>query len=86
MDDCKYVTRLSQSHSLGFLVLLKKKSRVNFECFTDCTIRNAIGMAVVLSCKNQNSSYRGEFHKILIKGNKILHDLERDLSYPSKSD
>ena len=35
---------------------------VSFRCFTDCTTRNAIGMAVFVSCKNQNSSYRGKFH------------------------
>ena len=35
---------------------------VSFLCFPDCTIRNAIGMAVFASCKNQNSSYRGKFH------------------------
>lgn len=35
---------------------------VSFRCFTDCTTRNAVGMAVFVSCKKQNSSDRGKFH------------------------
>ena len=35
---------------------------VSFRCFTDCTTRNAVGMAVFESCKKQNSSDRGKFH------------------------
>lgn len=35
---------------------------VNFRCFTDCTTRNAVGMAVFVSCKKQNSSDRRKFH------------------------
>jgi len=46
-----------------FVALIQNNlSSVSFRCFTDCTTRNALGMAVFVSCTNQNSSYRGKFH------------------------
>ena len=41
-------------------------------CFTDCTKRDAIGMAVVVSFKNQNSGYRGKFQWNCDKGKRNL--------------
>ena len=35
---------------------------VSFRCFTDCTTRNPVEMAVFVTCKKQNSSDRGKFH------------------------
>ena len=48
---------------------------VSFRCFTDCTTRNAVGMAVFVSCKKQNSSDRRNFIEILIKKNEIQSSL-----------
>ena len=45
---------------------------VNLACFTDCTKRGAIGMAVVVSFKNQNSGYRGKVQWNFDKGKRNL--------------